>query len=132
MNILTIEHNSGRSVPEWIGKTPDTKVPPRVRLRVFNAHDGICHISDRKIRPGDKWELEHIKRLKDGGENRESNLAPALIDFHQEKTNAENTLQAKEDRIRKKHLGIKSGRSQWPCGKNKPFKKLMSGKVVRR
>ena len=40
-----------RAVPEWIGKTPDTKVPPRVRLRVFEKHDGTCHISGRKIRP---------------------------------------------------------------------------------
>lgn len=96
-----------RSVPEWIGKTPDTPIPPRVRLRVFNIHNGICHISQRKIRPGDKWDCDHVIRLKDGGENREGNLAPALKIPHQEKTAQENKQQAKEDRLKKAHLGIK-------------------------
>lgn len=119
-----------RSVPEWIGKTPDSKVPPRVRLRVFDRHKGICHISSIKIRPGDKWELEHIKRLKDGGENRESNLAPALVEPHKEKTSQENKQQAKEDRIRKKHFGIKpQGRSQWGIP---GLKRTVDGKVVKR
>ena len=107
-----------RSIPEWIGKTPDTPPPPRVVLRVFKGHNGICHITGRKIRPGDKWELDHVKRLKDGGENRESNLAPALKIPHQEKTAAENTQQAKEDRLRKKHLGIETKRKpKWPSRK---------------
>lgn len=97
---------TGRTVPEWIGKTPDTPVPMRVKLRVFARFNGICHISKRKIRPGDKWDCDHVKRIKDGGPNRESNLAPALKEFHQQKTAEENAQQAKEDRIRKKHLGI--------------------------
>ena len=41
---------TGRAVPEWIGATPDTKVPERVRLRVFNAYGGVCYLSKRKIR----------------------------------------------------------------------------------
>ncbi|MEM9762118.1 MAG: HNH endonuclease, partial [Pseudomonadota bacterium] len=68
----------GRSVPEWVGKTPDHRVPPSVRLRIFEAHDGICHISGRKIEAGDAWDLEHRTALADGGEHREGNLAPAL------------------------------------------------------
>ena len=113
-----------RSVPEWIGKTPDTKVPPRVRLRVFDKHNGVCHISNRKIMPGDKWELEHIIRLKDGGENRESNLAPALVIPHQEKTAIENAEQAKTDRLRKKHLGIPTKpKYNWP---SRPFSRRRS------
>lgn len=75
-----------RAIPEWIGKTPDTPAPPRVRLRVFNAHDGICHIAKRKIAAGEPWQLEHVVALINGGENRESNMAPALVDKHREKT----------------------------------------------
>lgn len=48
-----------RSVPEWVGKTDDTKVPPRVRLRCFEREGGICHLSGIKIRAGDSWELDH-------------------------------------------------------------------------
>jgi 5-methylcytosine-specific restriction protein A len=97
---------TGRSVPEWIGKTPDSKVPDRVRLRVFLAHGGVCHLSKRPIRVGEAWELEHVKPLHLGGENRESNLAPALVAPHREKSASEMTAKAKADRIRQKHLGI--------------------------
>lgn len=98
---------TAREVPEWIGKTPDTPVPDRVRLRVFRAHGGICHISKRKIFPADKWDLDHVKALKNGGENRESNLAPALRDKHRQKTAADVAERAKTDSMSKRHLGIK-------------------------
>lgn len=97
---------TGRSVPEWIGATPDAAIPPRVRLRVFEAHGGICHLSGRKIMPGDLWDLDHVRALINGGEHRESNLAPALRDKHREKTAVDVALKAKTDRIAKKHLGI--------------------------
>lgn len=95
-----------RSVPEWIGKTPDTKVPDRVKLRVWERHEGRCHICTAKIMAGDLWDTDHVKRLKDGGENRESNLAPAHKRCHARKTAEENRQQAVDDRKRKKHLGI--------------------------
>jgi 5-methylcytosine-specific restriction protein A len=96
---------TGRSVPEWRGKTPDSKVPPHVRARVFLAHKGVCHISMRAIRPGEPWEMEHITPLSMGGEHRERNLAPALVEPHREKTAAEATVRAKADRVRLKHIG---------------------------
>lgn len=95
-----------RAVDEWIGKTDDARVPPRVRLRIFNAHNGICHLSGRKIAAGEVWELEHIKALILGGEHRESNLAPALVEPHKRKTAMEMAVKAKIDRVAKKHLGI--------------------------
>lgn len=97
---------TGRSVPEWIGATPDTPIPPRVRLRVFEAYGGVCYLSKRKIRAGDKWEAEHVIALANGGENRERNLAPALVEPHKAKTANDVAIKAKTDRIRKKHLGI--------------------------
>ncbi len=97
----------GRSVLEWIGKTPDSMPPPSVRARIFDAHDGRCHISGEKIKPGDQWDLEHKKSLRNGGENRETNLAPALRSKHREKTAQENKEGAKADRARIKHIGIR-------------------------
>lgn len=102
----------GRSVEEWIGKTPDSMPPPRVRLRIFDRHHGTCHISGRKIQAGGRWELEHIKRLDDGGENRESNLAPALASAHKAKTKAERADAAKSDSVRKRHVGITRPKGQ--------------------
>jgi 5-methylcytosine-specific restriction endonuclease McrA len=100
-----------RSVPEWIGKTDDAAVPPRVRARIFLRDDGVCHLSGRKIRPGEKWELEHVVALCNGGEHRESNMAPALVEPHKIKTAADRRVKAKDDRVRKRHLGIKKPRT---------------------
>lgn len=105
--------HGGRSIPEWIGKTPDSKIPDEVRTRVFLRAKGICHISGRKIRPGDPWEAEHIKPLSMGGENRESNLGPALKEPHKVKCGQESDARSKADRIKRKHLGT------WPKSKAK-------------
>ena len=103
---------TGRSVPEWIGKTPDAKVPDHVRLRIFRDHDGRCHISGRKITPADAWELEHIVPLSMGGEHRERNMAPALRDKHKAKTRQEAASRARGDAAAKRHLGIETSRSK--------------------
>jgi 5-methylcytosine-specific restriction enzyme A len=97
---------TGRDVPEWIGATPDTPVPRRVKLRVFEAHHGRCHITGRKIMAGDLWDIDHVIALINGGENREKNLAPALRDKHLEKTAVDVAEKSKVARMRAKFLGI--------------------------
>lgn len=96
---------TGRSLPEWIGKTPDAKVPPRVRQRVFDAYNRTCYLSSIIIASGMAWEIEHRKPLHLGGEHRESNLAPALTEHHKLKTAAEMRAKAKADRIAKRNSG---------------------------
>lgn len=97
-----------RAVKEWKGKTPDSKIPPRVKLRVWEAHKGVCHISGRKIAAGEPWECDHVVALINGGEHREANLAPALRDKHKEKTAADVKEKATVARKAKANLGIKS------------------------
>ena len=75
-----------RSVPEWIGRTDDEKVPPRVRLRLFEQYGGICQLSKRKIMAGEAWDLDHIKAIWRGGQHREANLWPVLKQPHREKS----------------------------------------------
>ena len=120
-----------RSIPEWIGKTDDSPAPPRVRARVFIRHNGLCHISGRKIRPGEAWELEHLIPLCNGGRNVESNLAPALVEPHKTKTRADRAVKAKDDRVRKRHIGIKK-QSRFACSRNSRWKKKIDGSVVER
>lgn len=100
-----------RSTDEWIGKDDDTKIPPRVRLRVFEAHNGICHISGRRIQAGDTWECDHIVALINGGEHRESNLAPALSAPHKVKTKLDVAEKSRVTRKRKWYLGMKKPRT---------------------
>ena len=103
---------TGRTVPEWIGKTPDSKPPAKVIDRLFLRQGGKCAISGRKFMPGETKHADHIIPLKDGGENRESNLQLLHIKPHQEKTRAENSARAKERRLRLKHQGM------WPKSKH--------------
>ena len=97
-----------RRLEEWIAKHDDQAVPPRVRLRIFAKFEGICQLSKRKIMAGEAWDLDHIQALWRGGQHREGNLQPVLKAPHREKSSEEQSIQAKCDRIAKKHLGI------WP------------------
>lgn len=101
-----------REVPEWVGKTDDTPAPPRVRLRVFERFGGICYLSHRKIMPGEAWELEHILAIINGGQNRESNMAPALVAPHKIKSAEDMAQKSKNYRVRAKHLGIAPKRAK--------------------
>ena len=121
-----------RAVEEWIGSSPDAAIPARVRLRVFEAHGGICALTGRKIMPGDQWDCDHKLALANGGEHRESNLQPALREAHRKKTAEDVKVKAKIDRVRKKHLGIKTTRSPMPGSKASKWKRTIGGKCVLR
>ena len=45
----------------------DDLPPPSVRLRIFEQHGGRCRLTGKKILAGDKWDLDHIIPLADGG-----------------------------------------------------------------
>lgn len=79
---------TGRAVKEWIGATPDSKIPARVKLRILERHGWLCYLTKidlRAIKASD-IHFDHIVALTNGGENRESNLAPAWKPAHAAKT----------------------------------------------
>lgn len=123
---------TGRKVPEWIGKTPDTPAPRRVRLRVLEAHGGTCALTGQKIRPGDEWDLDHIQALANGGENRETNLQPVLRAAHRKKTAQDVAQKAKDRRVRSKHLGVHQSKTPMPGGRGSKYKRKVGGGVVLR
>lgn len=97
-----------RELPEWRGRTDDTRPPQRVCLRVFLLYDGRCQCGcNRKIAPGEKWQLDHATALINGGENCESNLRPLLTEHHANKTTADVAEKSRTYKRRKRHLGIK-------------------------
>ncbi|UHD47643.1 HNH endonuclease [Aureimonas altamirensis] len=100
----------GRDVKEWIGSSPNAKVPEYVRDRVFLRFGGRCVLTGIKLRAGE-YNLDHGKALADGGEHRESNLRPVHRPAHREKTSAENAARDKADRMGRKHRGT------WPASK---------------
>lgn len=94
-----------RSPKEWIAKSDDAKIPPRVRLRVFDRAGGVCHLCKLKIKvPGETWDADHIKALINGGAHREANLAPAHKHCHLIKTTADVAEKKKVAAVRKKHV----------------------------
>lgn len=94
-----------RTVSEWIGKTDDHRAPGTVRDRIMAREGNRCHLCGCEI-DGKKWDLDHVKALINGGENRESNLKPAHRKCHIAKTAQDVAEKAKVAAVRKKHLGI--------------------------
>jgi 5-methylcytosine-specific restriction protein A len=121
-----------RELPEWIGKSPDSAVPPRVRLRVFDRYEGRCQCGcNRKIMAGERWDLEDTVALINGGENRESNKKPWLSEHHPKKTAQDVAEKSRVYRKRAAHLGIRK-RSYFPGSRNSGWKKKIDGTVVPR
>jgi 5-methylcytosine-specific restriction enzyme A len=116
-----------RSLPEWIGKTDDEPVPRRVRVRVFDRHNGLCAECGFKILGG-KWICDHRIALINGGENRESNLQPIHGRCDAVKTRQDVKQKARDYRVRARHLGLEqqSGR-KLPGGRNSPIKMKIGG-----
>ncbi len=123
-----------RSLPEWIGRTPDSIPPPRVKLRVFQKFNGRCQCGcGRRIRSGEAWQCDHTVALVNGGQNREANLQPLLTLHHGSKTTNDLAEKSKTYAMARKHVGLEEAASRpMPCGKDSGFKKTMRGAVVER
>jgi 5-methylcytosine-specific restriction enzyme A len=122
-----------RSVPEWIGKSDDEPVPSRVKDRVHERARGLCASCGREIYGGDAKEIDHVKAICNGGENRESNLQLLCGWCHAPKTRADVTAKREAYASRMKHLGFRpTSRRRLPHGKDAPTKKKITGEVIRR
>jgi 5-methylcytosine-specific restriction protein A len=121
-----------REIPEWIGKTDDDPVPPRVRLRVFDRFKGICCECETKI-IARRWICDHRQALINGGQNREANLGPIHADCDKTKTAADVAEKSKNARVRSKHLGIKKRKGRpFPGARDSGIKMKVGGGWVRR
>jgi 5-methylcytosine-specific restriction enzyme A len=121
-----ISSPSGRSVPEWIGASPDAAVPDGVQLRIFRRQKGLCAILAVSLK-GRKKQLDHKIPLSVGGQHRETNLQWILSDIHTIKSAHETKERAKADRVAKKYAGIsrpKATIAQRPKEEKTPSGKL--------
>lgn len=124
---------SARSLDEWVGRTSDTAIPPRVKARIIETQGGCCancgNAFSARLRP----EFDHIVALINGGANAESNVQ-ALCDLcHGAKTGRDVELKSTVARKRAKNLGLIS-RPKVPIGgwAARRFKKMPDGRVVPR
>lgn len=123
---------TGRSVAEWVGDNPDTAIPPRIRLRVFEAKHGRCHACTRKVLTGEAWTCEHVIALINGGENRERNLDITCCNCLAPKNAADVAEKSLIYRKRSKHLGLDKPKQPFPGSIESGWKKPMHGPAVRR
>lgn len=104
------------------------------RARLFDAHNGLCHICGLKIdavRGG--FEVEHVIPLALGGEDDEANCRPAHVACHKGKTADDKAQIAKTNRVRAKHLGAREKpRRIMPGSKASKWKKPLHGPAVLR
>lgn len=99
---------TARALPEWKGKTPDTRPPSNVQLRILARQGGKCAITGHKFRTGDKKRLDHVIPVIDGGKNWESNLQWLWDDPHKDKTAKEAAARKKVRKRAKTHAGVKA------------------------
>lgn len=124
---------SARSLPDWLGTTPDTPAPPRVRLRVYERACGKCESCRRKLRAGDKWEVDHRIAIVNGGINAEFNLQVLCAWCHDAKTRRDVAEKSAVAVKRKAHLGIRKRKGRPMAGTlASGWKKPMYGRAVRR
>ena len=121
---------------EDVGTTKRKNMTPRMRLKVWEAHKGICVLCNGKIDGvRERWVAEHIIPLSLGGADDESNMAPAHEGCALAKTfgkSGDIAKAAKAKRVKSKHLGIKKSKNPLPGGKGSKFKKKINGSVVPR
>lgn len=104
------------------------------RVKIFDAANGVCYLCGVKIHAerGEQWDVEHEKPLWLGGEDAPENMKPAHVGCHKVKSNAEAPIRAKTDRMRARHIGVKSKKKSWGYGKNDKYKMKVGGKLVLR
>jgi len=123
-----------RAVPEWIGKTDDTAIPPRVKLRLFDQQGGKCAKCVRKLGlAGEGVEFDHTIALVNGGENREANIQALCPPCHAPKTKSDVAVKSKTARVKAKNMGIKAPtKHPMPGSRASKFKRTIDGRTVAR
>ena len=119
-----------------VGTTKRKNMTPRLRLKVWEAHKGMCILCKSKIDGvRERWILEHEIPLALGGKDDESNMGPAHEGCALVKTfgkSGDIAKAAKAKRVKIKHLGIKKSKNPLPGSKGSKFKKKIDGSVVPR
>lgn len=73
------------------------------RAAVFATRRGCCHRCDRKLSPRDRWTLEHVIALENGGTNEPDNMDVTCEWCEPEKTAADHAKAGHSRRAYTKH-----------------------------
>jgi 5-methylcytosine-specific restriction protein A len=101
-----------RSTPEWIGKTDDARIPPRVMDEVARKANDCCQKCGRAVGGKLRAEIDHVIPLIINGQHRQSNLQLLCHECHGAKTALDVKLKSKIAKGRKKRMGFVHKRSE--------------------
>lgn len=125
-----------RSEEADVGTTVRKALTPTQRLKMFEAHKGMCVLCGAKIHAGKPWVDEHLTPLSQGGSNDMTNRGPAHKACADTKTfgsDGDLATTAKSKRQKIRHLGIHKPKGRPMAGtKASGLKRRMDGTVVRR
>lgn len=95
-----------------VGTTRRGSMSPSRRLRIWEAHKGICVVCRLPIDgTREKWIVEHVRPLELGGTDADDNCGPAHEACGVEKTRTDHRDAARAKRRKMKALGIKKPRT---------------------
>lgn len=118
---------------EDVGTTVRRKLTPHRRLQAWERTGGVCVLCNRKIDGvRERWIVEHIRALELGGEDDLSNMGPAHEACALLKTGDDHRRAAQAKRQKIRHIGAEATRRPLPFGKNSPWKRKVSGRIVPR
>lgn len=119
-----------RKVPIWVGKTPDSKIPDRVKLRIWIRERGRDYLTGEPIRPGEPYEFEHVIAICNGGAHSEDNIRLVKKGkAHKEKTARDVKQRVRGDKATKRHAGIKRP-SKFQTSRDGPYRQKVDGTLV--
>lgn len=95
-------------------------------------YEGRCAECKCKVGGAVGLDWDHIIPLAFGGIDGIDNLQPLCRPCHKAKTALDVGRIAKSNRVRARHLGAKQPRAILPGSRKSPFKRKVSGEVVRR
>lgn len=102
-----------RATAEWVGKTDDTAIPPRVKDRIVKRCGGRCQECRREFDGREKPQFDHIVALINGGANAEFNLQPLCRPCHGMKTKADVAEKSHVYTRRATHMGFHAPKRKW-------------------
>jgi 5-methylcytosine-specific restriction protein A len=104
----------------------------RTKLEAWTRANGHCEECTAKLSTG-QFEYHHILEATMGGDNGLRNCKVLCRTCHGIITGSRSPVIAKSNRQRNKHIGISKQSSRpFPGGKASPFKRKITGEVVKR
>ena len=121
------------SVVTDVATTPRKAMSASRRLRIWEAHKGVCILCGLKIDGvREPWIVEHPRALALGGHDTDENAAPAHERCRRIKDKDDVARIAKAKRVKSKFIDRRQSRNPMPGSKASKWKRRMNGEVVLR